>query len=184
MHIHVYVCQNHIYMVYMIYNINTIDMKINEFRLSVYCLLLKSIGVNQCLVYIFFFGSSISSYPPPPTFLGRLSILNKITKGHLKSFSQCLPEGICSSLFWGPCNLLVDAERYINIASSSYMTYFVYLGTIIFKKSSYYGRLLPVGKQFKWGNSHSLYKRENAGADFLNPEHFVANALKWNRKHL
>lgn len=37
------------------YNIKTIGMKINEFRLSVYCPLLKSIGVNQCLVHFFFY---------------------------------------------------------------------------------------------------------------------------------
>lgn len=77
------------------YNIKKIGMNINEFRLSVYCLLLKSIGVNQCLVHFFFFYFA-RQYPKDVAvgltpFLGRLSIVNKKTIGHLKSFSQCLP---------------------------------------------------------------------------------------------
>lgn len=51
----------------------------------------------------------------------------------------------------------------------SSLTYFVYLGNIAFLskyflKSSFFGRLLPVGKQSNRGNSNSLHKRENAGA--------------------
>lgn len=55
----------------------------------------------------------------------------------------------------------------MNTVSS--LTYFVYLGNIAFLlnyffKSSFFGRLLPVGKQSNRGNSNSLHKREKAGA--------------------
>lgn len=85
---------------------------------------------------------------------------------------------IYSSLLWGPCNLLVDADRHRFIHRHNI---FFLTSTMLFfhniKKSAYYGRLLAVGKKIKKGDSNSLYKRENACADCSYPEHFVANAL-------
>lgn len=93
--------------------------------------------------------------------------------------------GIHSSLLWGKYNLLADAERYhfILILRHDIFCLPQQCFSTILKNSSYKGRILPVGKKIKRGNSNSLYKRENACADFfyIQSTRLPMPLIMWNK---